>query len=180
MTVSVAEKTAKTVPGILLAHKYICSQVRGTLEKKGARVETDPRYFRLHPVCEVLIAVFHESVFVEPSYLKQADGFRHYDNVAQHQRILLVRTGKEDRLSAPISFDSLKGKALPLARNEDIGIVHILRIPLQVGTCFVAKLILREEAAFPGFVLGGPHISKKPDHPFIKCEREAFAWGERR
>ena len=112
---------------------------------------------------------------MEPSYLKQADGFRRYDNVAQHQRILLVRTGKEDRVSAPISFDSLKGKALPLARNEDMGIIDILRIPLQVGTCFVAKLLLREEAAFPGFVLRGPHISKKPDHPFIKCEREAFA-----
>jgi hypothetical protein len=177
--VSVTKKNATAVPEILRAHQYICSQVRGTLEKKGASAERDPRYFGLHPLCEALIAVFDEYKFVGPSYIKQADGFRHYDNVAQHQSILLVRTGKEDRLSAPIRFDSLKDKALPLARNEDMGIIDIIRIPLQVGVRFVANLLLREEAAFPESVLGGPHISKELDHPFIKCEREAFAWGER-
>jgi hypothetical protein len=177
--VSVTNKTAKTVPEILQAHKYICSQIQGMFEKKGARAGRDPRYFKLHPLCKALIAVFDEYKFVEPSYIKQADGFRHYDKVAQHQSILLARTGKEDRLSGPISFDSLKHQALPLARNEDMGIIDIIRVPLQVGVRFVANLLLREEAAFPQLVLGGPYISKEPDHPFIKCEREAFAWGER-
>jgi hypothetical protein len=176
--VHVPSKAAKTVPEILRAQKYICSQVRGTLEKKGDGAERDPRYFRLHPLCEALIAVFDEYKYVGPSYRRQADGFRHYDNVAQHQSILLVRTGKEDRLSAPISFNSLKHKALPLGRNEDMGLIDIIRIPLQVGVRFVANLLLREEAAFPESVLGGSHISKEPNHPFVKCEREAFAWGE--
>jgi hypothetical protein len=177
--VSVTKETAKTVPEILQAHKYICSQVRSLLEKKGAKAEIDSRYFRLHPLCEALIVVFDEDKFVGPSYIKQADGFRHYDTVAQHQSILLVRTGKEDRLSAPISFDSLKHKALPHARNEDMGTIDIIRIPLQVGVRFVANLLLRKEAVFSQSVLGGPHISKEPDHPLIKCKKEAFSWGER-
>jgi hypothetical protein len=60
-----------------------------------------------------------------------------------------------------------------------VGIIDIIRIPLQVGVHFVANLLLREEAIFPQSVLGGLHISKEPDHPFMKCESEAFAWGER-
>jgi hypothetical protein len=60
-----------------------------------------------------------------------------------------------------------------------MGIIDIIRVPLQLGVRFVANLLLREEAAFPQLVLGGPYISKEPDHPFIKCERDAFAWGER-
>lgn len=55
--VGVDHHIAKNVPEILEAHKYICAQIRGTLEK--ARLEgtnrytwPDPRYFRLHPLCE--------------------------------------------------------------------------------------------------------------------------------
>ncbi len=178
---SVGENDAKTISEILRAPKYICAQVRGTLEEKRAGAEIalsktwqDPRYFKLHPLCEALIAVFDEYNFVAAR--KHADGFRHYDDVAQNQSILLVRTGHEDKLSAPISFDSLKHKALPLTRSEDMGIIDIIRVPLQVGVRFVANLLLREEAAFPESVLGGPHISKELDHPFMKWEREALDW----
>lgn len=51
-----------------------------------------------------------------------------------------------------------------------MGTIDIIRIPLKVGVRFVTNILLREEAAFPESVLGGPHISKEPD--------QAFAWGE--
>ncbi|RDL40870.1 uncharacterized protein BP5553_00849 [Venustampulla echinocandica] len=148
--------------------------------EKRARAEKNSRYFRLRSLCEAPIAVFDEYKFQEHRSLRQADGHHHYDNVAQHQSILLVRTGKGDGLSALISFNVLKHKALPLARNEEMCMFDIIHIPLQIGVRFVADLLLREEAAFPELVLGGPRLSKEPYHPFIKCEREAFAWGESR
>lgn len=183
--VSVKEVHAKTVPGILRAHEQICSQVRKTVEEnkanaliKSCKPWWDPRYFKLHPICEALIAVFDEYKHVAAE--KHADGLRHYDDVTQNQSIILVRTGHENGLSAPISFESLKDKALPLARNENMGSIDAIRIPLQVGVHFVAKLLLREEAAFPESVVAGPHISREADHPFMKWEREAQDYGERR
>lgn len=56
-----------------------------------------------------------------------------------------------------------------------MGIINSIRIPLLSSTHFVADLLLREEAAFPDSVLGGPHISKEQDHSFMKCARESFA-----
>ncbi|KAH8665147.1 hypothetical protein BGZ60DRAFT_540508 [Tricladium varicosporioides] len=184
--VSVKEKYAKTVPGILRAHEHICAQVRKTVEQNN-RVNTltkfgkpwpNPRYFKLHSICEALIVVFDEYKFVAVE--KHADGLRHYGDVAQNQSIILARTGHEDGLSAPISFESLKNKALPLAKSENMGTVDVIRIPLQVGVHFVANLILREEAAFPESVVAGPHISREAEHPFMKWEREAHDYGEKR
>jgi hypothetical protein len=138
----------------------------------------DPKYFKLHSICEALIVVFDEYKSVAAE--KHADGFRHYDDVAQNQSIILARTGHENGLSTPISFESLKDKALPLARSEDMGTIDVIRIPLQVGVHFVANLLLREEAAFPESVVAAPHISREADHPFMKWEREAQDYGEER
>ena len=184
--VSVKEEYAKTVPGILRAHEHICAQVRKTVEENN-RANTliklckpwpDLRYFKLHSICEALIVVFDEYKSVAAE--KHGDGFRHYDDVAQNQSIILARTGHENGLSAPISFESLKDKALPLARSEDIGTIDVIRIPLQVGVHFVANLLLREEGAFPESVMAGLHISREPDHPFMKWERAAQDYGEER
>lgn len=183
MPVSVGEKDAGTISEILRAHTYICAQVRGTLEERRAGAESalskirpDPRYFKLHPFCEALIAVFDKYNAV--TVRRHADGFRHYDDVTQDQSILLARTGHEEKLSAPISFDSLKHEALPLARSEDIGTIDIIRVPLLVGVRFVPNLLLREEAAFPESALGGPNISTEPDHPFMTWDREALDYGK--
>lgn len=182
--VSVKEEYAKTVPGILRVHEHICAQVRKTVEEnnranaviKSCKPWPDPRYFKLLSICEALIVVFDEYKSVAAE--KHADGFRHYDDVAQNQSIILARTGHENGLSAPISFESLKDKALPLARSEDMGTIDVIRIPLQVGVHFVANLLLREEAAFPESAMAAPHISREADHPFMKWEREAQDYGE--
>jgi len=178
--VSIGEEDAKSISKILLAHKYVCAQVQRTLDEKraGAKILDwlDILYFKLHPLCEALITVFDE--YNPVVRIKHTDGFYHYDDVGNKQTILLVRTGREDKLSAEISFESLKHEALPLERSEDMRTIDIIRVPLPVGVRFVATLLLREEAAFPELVLGGPHMSKEPDNPFMKREREAFNWGE--
>lgn len=145
---------------------------------KQTKAWPDRRYFKLNPLCEALVAIFdeHKPVVAE----KHTDGHRHYDDVAKHQSVLLVRTGHEDRLSAPISFDSLRNEALPLARNENTETLDIIRVPLLVGVYFVANLLLREEAAFPDLVLADSQISEPPDHTCMKWERDAREWGEER
>jgi hypothetical protein len=183
--ISVERNGPETISDLLRAHECLCAQVQGMLEEKRAEagatptrthVWLDPRYFKLHPICEALIAVFDEYTVVAAE--KHPDGFRHYDDVAQKQTILLVRTGNEDRLSTPISFDSLRHEAMPLARNDDMGATDIIRVPLQVGVRFVANLLCREEVAFPEIGLGGSTISNEPDHPATKWEREALDWAE--
>ncbi|EPE30150.1 hypothetical protein GLAREA_12873 [Glarea lozoyensis ATCC 20868] len=184
--VSVKEEYAKTVRGILRAHESICSQVRKTIEENNradafirmCKPWPDPRHFKLHSICEALVVVFDEFKFVAVE--KHADGLRHFDDFAQNQSILLVRTGHENRLSAPISFESLKDKALPLARSEDMGTIDVIRVPLQVGVHFVAHLLLCEEAALPESVMSALPISREADHPFMKWEREAQEYGEER
>ncbi|KAH8801512.1 hypothetical protein F5884DRAFT_862206 [Xylogone sp. PMI_703] len=180
----VKDKYAKTIPGLLRVHEHICAQVRKT-QQENSRALTkfckpwpDPRYFRLHPICKALIVVFDD--FKSVSAEKHTDGLRHYDDVAQNQSIILVRTGHENGLSALISFESLMDKCLPLARSEDMGVHDVIRVPLQVGVHFVASLLLREEAAFPESVISSPPISMEPDHPFMKWDREAHDYGENR
>jgi hypothetical protein len=103
---------------------------------------------------------------------KHPDGFRHYDDLAQNQTILLIQTGNEDRLSTPISFDSLKHEALPLARNDDMGATDIIRVPLQVDIRFVANLLCREDVAFP-------EIKGTRSPSYAKGRRGAWLGGER-
>lgn len=186
LPVSVKEQYAKTIPGILRAHEYICAQLRKTVEEnnradaliKLCEPGPDPRYFKLYSICEALIVVFDEYKPVAAEY--HADRFRHYNNVVEKQSIILARTGHEKGLCAPISFESLKDKALPLARSEDMGTTDVIRVPLKLGVHFVASLLLREDAAFPESVMAGPHISREPDHPFMKWEKEAHNCGEER
>ncbi|KAG4432839.1 hypothetical protein IFR05_011678 [Cadophora sp. M221] len=99
--VSVKEEYAETVPGILRAHEHICAQVRKTVEEnnrvnaliKLCKPWPDLGYFKLHSICEALIVVFDEYKSVAAE--KHADGFRHYDDVAQNQSIILARTSHE-------------------------------------------------------------------------------------
>lgn len=184
--VSVREVYAKTIPGIVRAHKQICTQVRKAVEE-NSRANTpiklgdpwpDPRYFKLYPICEALITVYDEFNYV--TIERQADGLRHCNDFVQHQTIILARTGDENGLSAPISFESLKDKALPLARSEDMGTIDVIRVPFQTGVRFVASILLREEAAFPESAVTGPCLSKEAEHPFMKWERQLLEHEENR
>jgi hypothetical protein len=165
--------------------------VRGLLEEKTAKAEgtntyadmwPDPRCFKLHPICAALLVVFDEYNFVVTEM--HEDGFRHYDDVAQEQIILLVRTGHDDGLSALISFDSLKHEALPLARIDDVGAVDNIRVPLQFGVRFVANLLCREEAAISRpdarEVLGESTAPYETDRPTRDWAEQQFTCARKR
>jgi hypothetical protein len=157
--VRITKEIATTIPQILRTHKYVCFQARECLRNNFARNyawSKDPRYFKLYPFCEALIVVLDEytRIYTNP----YPDGFRHLDDVAEIQTVILVRTGNSNgsRLSAPISFESLEVDALPFARVEEIGTIDAIRDPLQVGVTFIAQLMKQEEEAFLEFDLTGP------------------------
>jgi hypothetical protein len=58
--------------------------------------------------------------------------------------------------------------------------IDVIRVSLQLGVHFVANLLLCVESAFPDSVVAGRHISRESDHPFMKWEKEAQDYGEKR
>ena len=79
------------------------------------------------------------------------DGLFSLEEAAQQQTVLIVRTGLEASLSAPISFDSLRAQSLPLDRSEVDGepTIHIVRTSLTTAVRFILDLENREIIAHP-------------------------------
>lgn len=63
----------------------------------------------------------------------------------------MVRTGNETGLGEPISFESIRKLALPLASPdiEQYNDIDAIRTPLATAVQFIVNLQRREEAAFP-------------------------------
>ena len=66
-------------------------------------------------------------------------------------RVLLVRTGDEAHLSAPISFQSLfdSHQAFPIGRDDYGSWEYAVRVRLDHALEFIEDLIRREEEALP-------------------------------
>ena len=146
--VFVNKSIAGTIPQIVRAHKAVYSQLQAGAQNRlrdghpGLKFKSDPRHFKIEPLLGALIAVFDE--YKKITVDRREDGTRHCEDLAERQSILLVRTGCEDGLSAPISFDSVKPYTPPLSRNGDTENIDVVRLPLLVGVRFVADLLLRE------------------------------------
>jgi len=72
------------------------------------------------------------------------------DREARRQNVLLVLTGDDQGLSAPVDFDSLRSQTLSLGRadvNDDQSF-NTIRVSLQTAVRFIADLHRREETAF--------------------------------
>lgn len=77
---------------------------------------------------------------------------RDADWYASRQRVLLVRTGDDSHLSAPVSFGPLFAscRALPLGRGDCRGMgKEVVRVRLDHALEFVEELIRREDEALP-------------------------------
>ena len=61
----------------------------------------------------------------------------------------MVLTGEDASLSEPVTFESVKARALPLGRPDADGCVDAIRVPMAVAVQFMADLLRKEEASFP-------------------------------
>ena len=117
---------------------------RGGAEK--AYMNAWPDQFKLLPICRAIIVVLDELVESDVN-----ERFVYLDLEVQRQNVLMVRTGSEIGLSEPISFDSIRELALPLARPdvETCKDIEAIRVPLATAVQFIVDLERREEVAFP-------------------------------
>jgi hypothetical protein len=78
----------------------------------------------------------------------ESDGFVSLYKLAQRRTVLIVRTGVEEGLSAPISFESLKLQSLPLEKSDVITRdVDVIRVILVAAVQFIVSLEVREDLA---------------------------------
>ncbi|KAK4207845.1 hypothetical protein QBC37DRAFT_379660 [Rhypophila decipiens] len=101
------------------------------------------------------------------------------DHSVSSFQVLLIRTGDENHLSAPISFQPIfeAGKALPLERPDlstsTLSTDDIVRVRLDDALEFISALIRREEDALPSSV--GREAAAVKDEITELCEE----WIER-
>ena len=143
------------VQGIVEAHKSLCKQSAEPMVKArqenlqiGLPRGADLDNYHIQPLYKaVILLVDRFDMDLEPD----ASGVFDLQKAIHRQSVLVIRTGLEVGLSCPISFDSLKGKTLPLERS-DLGLhpnVEVVRTSLTNGIRFILEMERREFAACP-------------------------------
>lgn len=147
-----------TIFGILQAHRSLCDQVsvllgkieRGEIGKPYMSVWPNTRNFKFLPICRAIVVILDELSPEED--VGGLDARIYLDEEMPRQSIVLVLTGDDSGLSAPVTFDSLRAQSLPLARADCTASdndIDVIRVSLALAVRFVADLERREEAAFP-------------------------------
>ncbi|KAL9631716.1 MAG: hypothetical protein Q9204_004107 [Flavoplaca sp. TL-2023a] len=95
-----------------------------------------------------IIVIYDE--FITPDFVEEPRFRIFLDKEARRQQVLLVLTGDDHELSAPISFDSIRSESLPIAQetSRTVGKPYdMIRVPLIVAIQFILDLQQRENAA---------------------------------
>jgi hypothetical protein len=158
MSLKLGSDAPTRIPELLELHKKLCDIADETFSRSGWTGST------ILPICRAVMIVLDQEVPKNHrDEISQRTGERITRPVcleafAPLQNLLLVRTGKEEALSAPIDFTSLAEHALPLAR-DDIPFgpsvdglpaeAMALRVPLPVAVTFLHNLQRHEETTRP-------------------------------
>jgi hypothetical protein len=133
----------KTVVEIVRSHKLLCDQACQLLDQLGRGDILSDKNYKLLPLCRAILDELDQDVE------EDEDGRVSLDEYSQAQSVLMVRTGDESHLSAPITFEQIKAQTLPLRRDDCIleGI-EVVRVSLKTAVSFITNLTQREEATF--------------------------------
>ena len=121
----------------------------------------DLQHYKLLPIYQAAFVLLDnlglDSVEGDPEYFV-------LDEEIQRQDALIVLTGDDSGLSAPVTFDSIRAQSLPTEREDGMiyGDLQVIRVPLSTAVRFIIDLEQREEAAFPSPYIAtdrslGPH-----------------------
>jgi hypothetical protein len=107
-----------------------------------------PQKYKLLPLCRAIVVLIDQ---LDPGESLQPGDFVYVDKYAQEQSVVMIRTGDESCLSAPISFESIREHSLPLDRSDITACDEIdaVRVSLTTAVRFVADLQRREDDAYP-------------------------------
>lgn len=152
-SIQITSKGPKTIIDILQAHKSLCDQASWFMSAVAESEAQDKswrdfHHYKLLPVYRVTFVLLDnlglDSVEEEPEYFV-------LDEESQRQNALIVLTGDDSGLSAPVTFDSIRAQSLPIGRGDAMiyGDVQVVRVSLSTAVRFILDLEQREEAAFP-------------------------------
>jgi len=143
-----------TVRGVLEAHRSICAQASALMMQGNGRADniieiapSDVQHYKLKPTYRAIAIILDNfdslrSLRVEP----EEDGFISLRKMARTQTVLLARTGMEQGLSAPVSFQSLQAQTLPLERPDITAEeIDVVRVSLETAVCFIVDFETRED-----------------------------------
>ena len=145
-----------TIQGVLEAHRSLCRQASRLIDQAGGRadniIERNPstsQHYALSPLYRALVVIIDHRIEITDHQI-EPDGFISLRKVAQDQSVLIMRTGLEEGLSAPISFESLKSQSLSLKRPDvTMQGLDVIRVSLASAVHFIVNLEMRENHADP-------------------------------
>ncbi|MCJ1344703.1 hypothetical protein MMC31_002906 [Peltigera leucophlebia] len=128
--------------------KSIGKIARGEANLVAGQPWPDPQSYKLLSTCRAIITVL-DNFGADAN--ADFDGYVRLGRESHRRSLLLVRTGDESHLSAPLSFEKIRAESLPLDRSEIISNdgIDAIRVSLATAVKFIADLQKREEAAFP-------------------------------
>ena len=144
----------ETVAGLLEAHKSLCNQAVHLLDMvrqgkaKKVRLSTwpDPRNYKMLPLYRAIIILLDE---LAPFGVTKPHQPILLDEEIHRQTVLMILTGDETALSAPINFESIRSQSLPLLMADIPDHVDVIRVSLRTAVRFIANLQRKEEDVFP-------------------------------
>lgn len=144
-----------TIQGVISAHKSLCQQAVSLLERiECGKVKRSNGLAWHDPRKNNLCATYHGVIimmdqYIDPVFDRDLGELIDLHEQAQSLTVLLVRTGDDSHLRAPINFEELRanGFCLALARS-DILATHddVVRVSLATAIKFVSDLHQREMA----------------------------------
>ena len=144
-----------TSQGVLEAHRALCTRALRLIDQAGGRVdniiERNPSMYQHYGLSSLYhaIVVTIDCFYEMPDSQIESDGFVGLRKVAQNQTVLIARTGLEESLSAPISFESLKAQSFPLKRPDAATQgLDITRVSLASAVHFIFDLEMRENDGY--------------------------------
>ncbi|KAL8992909.1 MAG: hypothetical protein Q9188_007468 [Gyalolechia gomerana] len=179
-----------TIDGIVKAHRLLNSQLASFMTKMRqeskdgtcpVNCESLPHYHLLG-LSRAIIVIYDE--FLEPEVALEPRIRIFLDREARRQHVLLVLTGDDHDLSAPISFDTIKSESLPLAHeviSEELKPYDIIRVPLIVAIQFILDLQQREAVATSRTAGKAADRSAKlvnDDASLDAADRDAAEWAD--
>ena len=159
--IRVTERGPATIRGIVKAHIPMLEKAKSILHEFE---HVEPGNYTIHPLYKALILIVDRNELRNRMQdFRRPDRYIRLQDIAHLQSVIIARTGAEAHLSAPISFESLYSKALPLDRIDFDGElnVDVIRVTLPDAVRFVIDLEKREDfAALRGEEITLPNIDK--------------------
>jgi hypothetical protein len=144
-----------TLRGVINAHLSLYTQAARLMHQAqkgvvpiGHKFQSNLEHYSLLPLYHAIVVIIDTMDASRKNYEREPDGYISLRKCAQIQTVLIARTGAEQGLSAPISFESLRSHSLPVQRCDVMPDIDVVRVSLAVAVKFIADLEAREEVAF--------------------------------